>query len=124
MAKKAKVQPRMLTAKSMGSLPIETAKMGEFPSIGANLTSLSQQMDSAEQAREVDVLRKQAKEKLKKKKQLGNGPATRATTAPDASKADTIPPGTFKNAENELVIGDMRKFQESQRKRKVTVKKK
>lgn len=120
MAKKAKVQPRQLTAKSMGPQPMETARTGEFPSIGANLTTLSQQLDSAEQAREVDVLRKQAKERLKKKKSAPVATAPAQTSA----KADTIPPGTFKNDNGELVVGDMKKFQASQGKRKVTVKKK
>lgn len=127
MAKKATVKPRkQLSAKSTArEYDGLTAKsFGEQPVLGANLVSLSQQMDSAEQSREVDSLRKQAKEKLKKKKVASRPVANSA--APTSAKADTIPPGTFKNVDGELVVGDMKKYQAWQlkTKKKATVKKK
>lgn len=85
--------------------------------IGANI-GRAQQLEAAEQSQMVDSMRKKAKDKLATmKKATGAAPA-------NPGMNPVMPPGTFKNAEDELVIGDMKKFQASQGKRTTKVKKK
>lgn len=109
MAKKLAVKSRSVvnqgkgysvTSTDIGSNPQMSANMG---GIAANVGSLSQQVDAAEQSKMVDNMRKKAKKK----------PAAKVE-----QQMQVDPPGTFRNAENQLVIGDMKKFRKAQVKRK------
>lgn len=92
---------------------ISTAKTGQIGPdlIGANIGK-AQQLDALEAlpSQVTDKLRKKAKERMAQ--------AQGSVAAQSPSKTDIIPDGTFKNADGELVVGDMKKF------RKATVKKK
>lgn len=125
MAKKVKVKVKAAKSKSVvdqglaysaSATPVApnpqlataaTDSLGNVGStIAANVGSLSQQIDKDEQFKMVESMRSKAK----KKKPL---PAKRAE-----AQMQVDPPGTFRNVDNQLVIGDMKKFRKAQVKSK------
>lgn len=89
--------------------------------IGANIGK-AQQLDMLEEinAQDSDALRMAAKKRLSEQKKMGMPMGAKAQSS---GKAEVMPPGTFKNADGELVVGDMDAFQGKKRKAKVQKKK-
>lgn len=115
MAKKLSVKSKSVVnqgkaysvSANVGTNPQLSANMGNMGNVGstiaANVGSLSQQVDAAEQSKMVDNMRKKAKKK---------------PVAKVEQQMQVDPPGTFRNVDNQLVIGDMKKFRKAQVKRK------
>lgn len=131
MAKKKAMVKKRITANTEPMKGSVSAMMGQIgPSIpsamtgqmnpdliGANI-GRAQQIQGMEQSQMVDRLRTNAKMKLEEKKKY-QGDMMKAASSMQQ------PDGTFRNADNELVIGDLKKFQASQgKKRSAKVKKK
>jgi hypothetical protein len=123
--KKAKVKSKLhamahsQVVEGTGGIP--SAKTGQIGPdlIGANI-GLGQQISAAEQSQMIDKMREKAKQKKNSGYPSGQVPLD------TRGKSPVQPDGTFKNADGDLVIGDLKKFQASQgmRKKKKVVKKK